>query len=47
VLVNAGLISVRQDGRERHYDLNRKRLTAALELWLPSVGVDERTAAHH
>ncbi|MDQ3734710.1 MAG: metalloregulator ArsR/SmtB family transcription factor [Actinomycetota bacterium] len=39
VLVKARLIDVRQDGRERHYVLNRERLTDALELWLPSVGL--------
>ncbi|MBA3367394.1 MAG: helix-turn-helix transcriptional regulator [Geodermatophilaceae bacterium] len=39
VLVQAGLITVRPDGRERHYVLNRERLTAALDLWLPSVGL--------
>jgi len=39
VLVKAGLITVRPDGRERHYVLNRERLTSALELWLPSVGI--------
>jgi len=39
VLVQTGLITVRPDGRERHYVLNRERLTAALDLWLPSVGL--------
>ncbi len=39
VLVQAGLVTVRQEGRERHYDLDRERLTAALDLWLPSVGL--------
>lgn len=42
VLVQAGLISVRPDGRERHYVLDRERLTAALDLWLPSVGLGFR-----
>ena len=39
VLVQTGLITVRPDGRERQYVLNRERLTAALDLWLPSVGL--------
>ncbi len=45
VLVQAGLITVRPDGRERHYVLNRERLTAALDLWLPSVGLGYRQPA--
>jgi DNA-binding transcriptional ArsR family regulator len=40
VLVDAGLIGVERRGRERHYHLRRDRLTAVLNLWLPSVGLD-------
>lgn len=39
ILVQAGLITVRPEGRERHYILNLERLTSALDLWLPSVGL--------
>jgi ArsR family transcriptional regulator, repressor of sdpIR and other operons len=39
VLVDAGLVSVERRGRERHYRLERERLTALLDLWLPSVGL--------
>jgi DNA-binding transcriptional ArsR family regulator len=39
VLVDAGLVSVERNGRERHYLLRRDRLTAVLALWLPSVGL--------
>ena len=43
VLVRAGLVSVHQEGRQRLYVLNRDRLTAALELWLPSLGLNPPT----
>lgn len=39
VLVKAGLVTVRREGRERHYVLDRERLAAVLDLWLPSVGL--------
>lgn len=39
VLVRAGLVTVHQEGRQRHYVLNTDRLAAALDLWLPSVGL--------
>jgi DNA-binding transcriptional ArsR family regulator len=39
LLVSAGLIVVRRDGRERHYVLDRERLTRVLSLWLQSVGL--------
>jgi DNA-binding transcriptional ArsR family regulator len=38
VLVGAGLLRVRREGRERRYVLDRERLGAALRLWLESVG---------
>lgn len=34
VLEASGLVSVRQSGRERVYELNRKRLHAVLDGWL-------------
>lgn len=43
VLVQAGLIAVHREGRERRYVLNRDRLTAVLNLWLPSVGLGRQT----
>ena len=39
VLVKAGLVTVRREGRQRHYVLERERLRRALDLWLPSVGL--------
>lgn len=45
VLVTAGLVTVQQEGRERHYVLNRDRLRAALALWLPSVGLNPPSPA--
>lgn len=45
VLVRADLITVRQEGRERHYILDRDRLMSALDLWLPSVGVGKCNTA--
>jgi DNA-binding transcriptional ArsR family regulator len=44
VLVTAGLVAVHREGRERRYVLNRERLTAVLDLWLPSVGIGRREA---
>jgi DNA-binding transcriptional ArsR family regulator len=44
ILVRAGLITVRRDGRERHYVLERERLARVLSLWLYAVGlrIEER-----
>jgi DNA-binding transcriptional ArsR family regulator len=39
VLVDAGLVTVQRQGRERHYELRPDRLAAMLDLWLPSVGL--------
>jgi DNA-binding transcriptional ArsR family regulator len=39
VLGKARLVTVRREGRERHYILNREHLATALGLWLPSVGL--------
>jgi DNA-binding transcriptional ArsR family regulator len=39
VLMDAGLVTVQRRGRERHYLLQRDRLAAILNLWLPSVGL--------
>jgi DNA-binding transcriptional ArsR family regulator len=39
VLVDAGLVTVRQQGRSRLYELHRERLSELLALWLPSVGL--------
>lgn len=44
VLVKAGLISVHREGRERRYVLDRAPLAAALDLWLPSVGLTRERA---
>lgn len=44
VLVRADLVNVHQEGRQRHYVLNRERLTAALQLWLPSLGLNPPTS---
>lgn len=38
-LVDAGLVTVERRGRERHYHLQRDRLTAMLALWLPGIGL--------
>lgn len=39
VLVQAGLIHERREGRTRLYVLDRERITTVLDLWLPSVGI--------
>jgi DNA-binding transcriptional ArsR family regulator len=39
-LVAAGLLAVRRDGRERHYELDRERLTRVLGLWLHALALD-------
>jgi DNA-binding transcriptional ArsR family regulator len=39
VLLGAELVSVRSEGRERRYRLDRDRLADVLALWLRSVGL--------
>ena len=39
VLLGAELVSVRSEGRERRYRLDRDRLADVLALWLHSVGL--------
>lgn len=39
VLVDAGLVRVERDGRQRRYLLERERLRAVVDLWLGSVGL--------
>ena len=38
VLVNAGLVSVIREGRQRRYVLDRSRLANVLDLWLSALG---------
>jgi DNA-binding transcriptional ArsR family regulator len=40
VLLGAGLVTVRSEGRERHFDIERNRLGDVVALWLRSVGFD-------
>lgn len=40
VLVDAGVVSVTREGRERHYRLQRQRLGDIVGLWLRSVGFE-------
>lgn len=46
VLVAAGLIRERRQGRTRHYVLDRDRVTTVLDLWLPSIGVHHAHQGH-
>jgi DNA-binding transcriptional ArsR family regulator len=39
VLVDAGLVRVERDGRQRRYILQREHLGAILDLWLAAVGL--------
>jgi DNA-binding transcriptional ArsR family regulator len=40
VLLDAGLVREHREGRSRLYVLDRARIAAVLNLWLPSVGID-------
>jgi len=38
VLVDAGLVTVVREGRQRRYVLDRERVAAVLDLWLSALG---------
>jgi DNA-binding transcriptional ArsR family regulator len=42
VLLDAGLVTVAQVGRERRYEIARQRLGDTLGLWLAGVGLELR-----
>jgi DNA-binding transcriptional ArsR family regulator len=42
VLLDAGLVTVEANGRQRLYRIERQRLGDVLALWLHSVGLDVR-----